>query len=66
MTVTVSLSSLFNYMDAKNISHFSVSFAARYGLYFGQGNVSRSGMCKLTGRDPKGNACTHLNPADLE
>lgn len=52
-------------MDAKHRSDFSVPFVAKYGLYFGQGNVSRSGIGKLRGRVLKENACTHLSPAAL-
>lgn len=48
-------------MDAKHRSDFSVPFVARYGLYFGQGNVNRSGIGKLIGRVLKENACTHLS-----
>lgn len=37
------------YMDAMTRSHFLVSFGAMYGLYFGQGSVSRSDVGKLAG-----------------
>ena len=56
---------LTDYMDAKSRSHFSEPFAIMPSLYFGQGNVSKSGMGKLVGRVHKENAYTHLCPADL-
>lgn len=52
---------LSDYMDAKNRSHFLVPFATMYGLYFGQGNVSRDGMGKLESRVLEGNADVNEN-----
>lgn len=58
---------LADYMDVKNRSRFLVPFATMYGLYFGQGTVSRDGMGKLESRVLEGNAdvTENMTGADL-
>lgn len=59
----VSLPIVANNMNARRRSEVSVPVVARCGPCFGQGNVSRSGIGKLTGGVLKENACTLLSPA---